>query len=184
MALPGVNGDAATAATFAGQWSECTKSAATPFQGNRLYEFLETGEVPKVEGKLRRADPEERALMTLWSRAFQHEIGESVEGTELRVDRSLAGGQLWVWDQSGKAVSMATGREPVQGVARLAFVYTPPEKRKQGYAEACVHALSRKLRDAGLRCVLYTDLANPTSNSIYRRIGYRAVAETLRYRFE
>jgi uncharacterized protein len=33
------------------------------------------------------------------------------------------------------------------------------------------------------RCILYTDLGNPTSNSIYRRIGYRAVAECLRYRF-
>src|SRR5215475_9346070 len=39
VALPGVNGEAATAATFAGQWSERAKSAATPFQGNRLYEL-------------------------------------------------------------------------------------------------------------------------------------------------
>ena len=184
VALPGANGEAATAATFAGQWSERTKSAAIPFQGNRLYEFLETGEVPNAEGKLRQAAPEERSLMILWSRAFQHEIGESAEDTELRVDRGLTAGQLWVWDRSGEAVSMATGREPVQGVVRVAGVYTPPEKRKHGYAEACVHALSKKLRDAGLRCALYTDLGNPTSNSIYRRIGYRAVAETLRYRFE
>ena len=26
-------------------------------------------------------------------------------------------------------------------------------------------------------CFLYTDLANPTSNAIYERIGYRRVAE-------
>jgi hypothetical protein len=37
IALPGINGEAATAAMFAGQWSERSKSAATPFQGNRLY---------------------------------------------------------------------------------------------------------------------------------------------------
>ena len=30
---------------------------------------------------------------------------------------------------------------------------------------------------------LYTDLGNPTSNAIYRAIGYEAVAELLRYRF-
>jgi hypothetical protein len=53
IALPGINGEAATAAMFAGQWSERSKSAATPFQGNRLYELWEVGEVPKVEGKLR-----------------------------------------------------------------------------------------------------------------------------------
>ena len=39
VALPGINGEAATAAIFAGQWSERSKSAATPFQGNRLYEL-------------------------------------------------------------------------------------------------------------------------------------------------
>src|SRR5580698_7085712 len=182
--LSGVNGDAATAASFAGQWGERRKSGATPFLGTRLYELLELGEVPRTEGQLRRAGPSDRSLMIQWTRAFQDEIGESANDTELRVDRGLAAGQLWVWDRSGETTSMAVGREPVQGVVRLSGVYTPPEKRKRGYAAACVHALSKLLRDCGYRCILYTDLGNPTSNSVYRRIGYRAVAEALRYRFE
>ena len=184
VALSGVNGNAATAASFAGQWSERCKSAATPFQGMRLYELLEVGEVPDTEGQLRQAGPRDRSLMILWTRAFQNEIGESAADTELRVDRGLAARQLWLWDQNGETTCMAVGREPVQGVVRLSGVYTPPEKRKHGYAAACVHALSKHLRGSGYRCVLYTDLGNPTSNSIYRRIGYRAVAEALRYRFE
>lgn len=184
VTLPGVNGDAATAASFAGQWGERCKSAATPFMGMRLYELLELGEVPRNEGQLRQAGPSDRSLMIEWTRAFQNEIGESANDTELRVDRGLAAGQLWVWDQNRGTTSMAVSREPVQGVVRLSGVYTPPEKRKHGYAEACVHALSKHLRAGGYRCVLYTDLANPTSNSIYRRIGYRAVAEALRYRFD
>jgi predicted GNAT family acetyltransferase len=184
MSLSGVNGDAATAASFAGQWGERCKSAATPFMGMRLYELLELGEVPRTEGLLRQAGPSDRGLMIQWTRAFQNEIGESANDTELRVDRGLAAGQLWVWDQNGETTSMAVSRDPVQGVVRLSGVYTPPEKRKHGYAAACVHALSKQLRAGGYRCVLYTDLANPTSNSIYRRIGYRAVAEALRYRFE
>ena len=182
--LPGVNGEAATAAIFSGQWSERTKSAATPFQGNRLYEFLEVTEAPGIDGTLRQASPKDRSLMVLWTHAFQLEIGESADDTELRVDRGLAAGQLWVWDREGETVSMAVAREAVEGVVRLAGVYTPPEKRKHGYAAACVYLLSRQQRDAGYRCILYTDLANPTSNSVYRRIGYRAVAEALRYRFE
>jgi uncharacterized protein len=181
--LPGINGEAATAATFAGQWSERTKSAATPFQGNRLYELLESAEVPDVEGELRKADARERSLMIQWTRAFQQEIGEPANDIELRVDRGLDAGQLWVWDRGQGPVSMAVGREPVQGVVRLSGVYTPAEERKHGYAAACVDALSKKLRDAGYRCILYTDLGNPLSNSIYRRIGYRALAEALRYRF-
>jgi uncharacterized protein len=183
VALPGINGEAATAAMFAGRWSERSKSAATPFQGNRLYELLEIGGVPDIEGTLRQAGPKECSLMILWTRAFQHEISESANDTELRVDRGLTD-KLWLWDRSGETVSMAVSREPVHGVVRLSGVYTPPEKRKHGYAAACVHALSKQLRDAGYRCILYTDLGNPTSNSIYRRIGYRAVAEALRYRFE
>ena len=184
VALPGINGEAATAALFAGQWSERSKSAATPFQGNRLYEFLESGQAPEIEGKLRQAGPIDRRLMILWTRAFQQEIGESANDTELRVDRGLAARQLWLWDRSGETLSMAVSREPVHGVVRLSGVYTPPDKRRHGYAAACVHALSKQLGDAGYRCILYTDLGNPTSNSIYRRIGYRAVAEALRYRFE
>jgi len=183
ISLPGINGDAATAAAFAGHWSERRKSAVTPFQGNRLYELLEAGEVTSVEGRLRKALPGERSLMIDWTRAFQVDIGEPTDGTELRVEAGLAAGEIWLWD-SGEPVSMAVSRKPIEGVVRVAGVYTPPEKRKRGYAGACVHALSKHMRDAGYRCALYTDIANPTSNSIYRRIGYRAVSEVLRYRFE
>ncbi|SRR6266700_462821 len=182
--LPGVNGDAATAAKFAGQWSERRKSAATPVMGMRLYELLDAGEAPGTEGALRQAGLRDRDLMILWTRAFQDEIGESADDTEVRVDRGLAAGQIWLWDRNGETTSMAVSRETTQGVVRLAGVYTPLEKRKHGYAAACVYALSNQLRHAGHRCILYTDLGNPTSNSIYRRIGYRAVAEALRYRFD
>jgi uncharacterized protein len=184
VTLPGINGDAATAARFAGQWSDRSKSAAIPIQGLRLYELVEAGEVPRTEGYLRQAGREDRSLMILWTRGFQDEIGEPTTDTELRVDRGLAAGQLWVWDRKGETMSMAVSRETTQGVVRISGVYTPPEKRNHGYAAACVHALSERLRGSGHRCILYTDLGNPTSNSIYRRIGYRAVAEALRYRFE
>jgi len=184
VALPGITADAATAATFAGEWSERSKLAARLFQGLRLYELFEIGEVPPSEGTLRQAGAKERSLMIAWTRAFRHEIDESDDDTELRVDKGLAAGELWLWDRGGETVSMAVSRKPVHGVVRLSGVYTPPDKRKHGYAAACVHALSKELSDAGYRCILYTDLDNPTSNSIYRRIGYRAVAEALRYRFD
>ena len=54
----------------------------------------------------------------------------------------------------------------------------------RGYAAACVHGLSEHLAGAGYRCMLYTDLGNPISNSIYRRIGYRAIVEAIHYRFD
>jgi hypothetical protein len=182
IALPGVNGDATTAAHFAGYWSERAKAAVTPHQGNRLYEWLEPGERPDVRGGLRRAVAGDRSLMIAWMLDFSLELDLPADDTEVRVDRWLAAGELWLWEDD-EAVSMAVGRTPAEGVVRISGVYTPMNKRNHGYAGACVYALSQQMRDAGYRCILYTDLANPTSNSIYRRIGYRAVVEGLRYRF-
>jgi predicted GNAT family acetyltransferase len=78
---------------------------------------------------------------------------------------------------------MASASEPVCGVARVQYVYTPPDRRAAGYATACVEQTSRMLTGRGVRCVLFTDLANPTSNAIYRRIGYEVAAEILGYDF-
>jgi uncharacterized protein len=61
--LGGVNGDGATAASFAGQWTEGSGSAATPFQGNRLSALLELAEAPDVNGTLGKAVPTDRSLM-------------------------------------------------------------------------------------------------------------------------
>ena len=94
----------------------------------------------------------------------------------------IAREKCWVWDNDGMR-SMVSMSGPAGGVARVGPVYTPPESRGSGYATACVHYVSRLLTDRALRCVLYTDLANPTSNAMYQRIGYRAIAEILRYDF-
>ena len=76
------------------------------------------------------------------------------------------------------AVSLAGfgGRTP-NGI-RVGPVYTPPDLRGRGYASALTADLTRRLLAGGRRfCFLYTDLANPTSNSIYQRIGYRPVSD-------
>ena len=140
--LPGVNGETATAAIFSGQWSERSKSAATPFQGNCLYELLEVREIPDIEGTLRQAGPKDRSLMILWTHAFQHEIGEPADDTELRVDRGLAAGQLWLWDRNGeKALSLFAGKPAKGRVAPLAGFY-PPQKQKKGYCGGCFRSFS------------------------------------------
>jgi uncharacterized protein len=183
IALPGVNGEAATAASFAGHWAERRKSPAAPFQGMRLYELADLKRIGIIDGQLRQAASDDRALVVDWLRAFNAETEGHTSNPEPLVDRWLIAGQLWLWD-NGKPMSMAVARQPVGGVSRLSGVYTPPENRRLGYACACVYGLSEWLRKAGYRCVLYTDLGNPISNSIYRRLGYKAVAEGLRYWFD
>src|SRR5205823_4309530 len=88
-----------------------------------------------------------------------------------------------VWENGG-VVSSGLATIPEAGVVRVGVVYTPPEHRCRGYASALVAAISAWAREhENADCILYTQLANPTSNAIYRAIGYEPVSEVLRYRF-
>ena len=182
--LPGVGGDATTAAHFAGQWAERQKSAVVPFMGQRIYEVDKVEEPTGVKGHLRKAILGDRERLIDWVRRFYADTTSVQESeAECLVDRRLPAGQLWLWDNAG-VVSIASRTVPVEGVVRVQLVYTPPEHRSKGYASACVASLSKQIRDEGHRCILYTDLGNPISNAIYRRIGYSVVAEGIHYRFE
>jgi uncharacterized protein len=183
VTLPGVIGEAATAARFAGQWTERRGSAAFPVEGQRIYEFARMPEREVIGGHFRKASANDRDLVVAWMRGFYVDVGQEARGHEPVVERRLAAGQFWLWE-AGEPVSMAANSKPVEGVLGVQAVYTPPDRRNRGYAGACVGDLSRRMRNEGYRCILYTDLGNPTSNSVYRRIGYSAVAEALRYRFE
>jgi uncharacterized protein len=183
VSLPGVNGEVATAASFAGRWTERRKSAAVPTQGQRLYELARLNEIATVEGRLRKADARDRDLAVRWLQEFDAEAHVPERDVESFIDTALLRDRVWLWDAEG-AASMAVSSKPIEGVVRISGVYTPKENRTCGYAAACVRGLSSVLIDAGYRCILYTDLGNPTSNSIYRRIGYRAVSEGICYRFD
>ncbi|HJQ41914.1 MAG TPA: GNAT family N-acetyltransferase [Jatrophihabitantaceae bacterium] len=179
--LPGVAGDAATAARFAGRWAELGKVPAEPGEGQRLYE-LRSLRAPDLSGSLRVAEPGDLDLVSTWAAAFERDTGSAVPTNAvlgLRIEQKL----IWLWDDGGP-VSMAGYTSPLAGVSRVGHVYTPPEHRGHGYAAACTAGVSHVAFDHGAdRCCLYTQLSNPTSNAIYRRLGYEAVAEHLRYVF-
>ena len=86
------------------------------------------------------------------------------------------------WDRPASLVSVAPA---VAGVARIGPVYTPPERRRRGYAGMAVAEVSRRLLARGVHtCMLFTDLANPTSNKIYAEVGYRRFGDWEEYEFE
>ena len=110
--------------------------------------------------------------------------GSAVEAREL-AERRINSGDLFIWEDEGRPVSMAAKNRPSSHGITVSLVYTPRDLRNRGYASACVAALSQQLLDAGWEfCTLYTDLANPTSNSIYQRIGYQPVCDSNEYDFE
>lgn len=182
--LPGVASDAVTAAAFAGRWAERRRVPAVPTEGQRIYRLDRLCPPAGVPGWFRQADASERDVLVEWAASFLRDTGSPALDPVAMTDRYLDAGRLWVWDRDGQAVSMATATAPVAGVSRVACVYTPPPQRSKGYAAACVAALTAWMLDDGAEaCVLYTQLANPTSNGIYQRLGYVAYAEGLVYRF-
>jgi uncharacterized protein len=143
---------------FAGQWTERQGSAAFPVEGQRIYEFAQMPERKVIGGRLRKASANDRDLVVAWMRGFYADVGQEVRDHEPVVERRLAAGQFWLWED-GEPVSMAANSEPVEGVLRVQAVYTPPDRRNRGYAGACVGDLSLHMRDEGYGCILYADLA-------------------------
>ena len=98
-------------------------------------------------------------------------------------ERRIATGEIYLWEDT-QPRAMAARARPTRGTVAVNAVYTPRGAREHGFATAAVLHLSRLLLAEGFRmCVLFTDLANPTSNSVYTRIGYAPVCDFSLYRF-
>ncbi|RAG80397.1 GNAT family N-acetyltransferase [Streptacidiphilus pinicola] len=148
------------------------------FRAERLFRLGEVTEPRPVPGGAARP-PTERDVPLLqgWFADFVTFIGEGPR-PDFDVAGRVANGRLLLWEDAGRPVAMVGWTARVAGQVRIAPVYTPAELRGRGYAGAVVARASRDLLRSGAEQVLlFTDLANPTSNALYQRIGYRPVAE-------
>lgn len=175
VSFRGVAGERPTAERFLRRWEARGGSGARLDRSMRMY-LLDRLEPPiGVPGGARRAAEGDQALVTAWMTAFRDESMPDApeEDFAIRSAREIGHGHLWIWEVEGDAVSMAGVSPPAAGVARVGPVYTPPVRRRRGYGAAVTARATRAVTDAGAAdVVLYTDLANPTSNAIYRSIGY------------
>jgi predicted GNAT family acetyltransferase len=117
-------------------------------------------------------------LLEAWLGAFSRELdGEAPTIPGMVADRIGYGG-LILWEDEGVPVSLAGLTRPARGTVRVGPVYTPPGHRRRGYGAAVTAAASRAALDGGAAAVvLFTDLANPTSNFLYQRLGYRHIED-------
>lgn len=105
------------------------------------------------------------------------------------VEHPLPGRGVVLWC-APEPVAMAAYTLLQPDTARLSAVFTAPDARRQGWASALVAELSRRLMLHGAddprprrACFLSTDAANPVSNAIYERIGFREQGEHLHLDF-
>lgn len=185
--MPGMNGEAHTVAAFAGGWAAARQTPVQPVAGQRLYQVRILQQPEGVTGRSRPARSEDVATIVAWDEAFTAETSMNRPAHDDRaslIAQRVAGEMYWLWEVDDQPVSMAFATPPLAGASRIGAVYTPPAERSNGYASACVGALSaHALSNGADECLLYTQLANPTSNRIYQRLGYRPTTEILVYRF-
>ncbi|MCG5213140.1 GNAT family N-acetyltransferase [Streptosporangium soli] len=179
--LPGVNGPLAQADAFAASWHR----PETGRMSQRLY-FLDTLTAPAAEGEARVAVAGDIAFVVEWYSAFLAEAEPANAGDDptSQVTVRIRAGEILLWEADGRPVAVAAFSTPLAGMSRIGPVYTLPNARGKGYGSAVTHAASRAAQRAGAgRVLLLTDLANPTSNSIYQAIGYRPVSDYASVRF-
>jgi predicted GNAT family acetyltransferase len=184
--LPAAGGPVEVVRAFAERWAGLTGAVPSVQTEERIYEADAVVHPEGVGGAMRPYSTADRPLVIDWMSAFFAEAmpGSPEAQVERFVDDRAAGiGSLVLWEDGGRPVSLAGHAGETPDGARVGPVYTPPELRGRSYASALTAALTGQLLEQRRFCFLYTDLANPTSNSIYQRIGYRPVTDITLWRF-
>ncbi|QTE02951.1 GNAT family N-acetyltransferase [Streptomyces cyanogenus] len=185
--VTGVTADHDTATTFAETWQRHTGAAPVAHWWGRLYRLgTLTPPEPHPEGRARVVAAHDHAQLIRWCNEFAADVGEvPTLDADSWPDSRFADKHFTFWeDPDGTPVSMAGSTSMVGGMIRVDPVYTPTHLRGRGYAGAVTAEVSRAALTAGATdVVLFTDPANPTSNALYRRIGYLPIADFTGYRF-
>jgi uncharacterized protein len=187
--LPGVGGPRVAVEQFVPLWQERTGTSARVVMRLRIYRAEHVDRPAGVPGAMRPYVERDRELTISWMDAFVDEAMEepppesSDEWLDRRISDSDSG--IVMWEVDGAVVSMGGYGGLTPNGIRIGPIYTPPDQRRRGYGSAVTADLTQMLLDRGRRfCFLYTDLANPTSNSIYQQIGYRPVGDSDQWAFE
>jgi len=181
--LPGVVGPEPASGEFAAQWSMLMQWPSQVRMRQRFYVLRQAPTAPlKTPGRLRLATSDDLPLVTEWVARFNEDaVTRDPEVPRAVAERAIAQSQLYLW-QASCPVSMAGWTGAAPNGRRVSFVFTPAAERRRGYASACVAALSGVILSTGRSyCCLYADLANPTSNAIYSRIGYEPLYDATQY---
>ena len=168
--------------TLVDRYAELTGKQKTIAAQLRLFQLDRVLPPQPAPGSMRLSTDADRSIIARFIAGFQIQTHQpSSEDPLVQADRAIAGGRCFVWEAL-QPVAMATFMGPTPNGIRIGGVYTPPEARGRGYASNLVAVLSQHLLDQGRRfCFLFTDQTNPTSNSIYQKIGYKPIADSERW---
>jgi len=195
-AADGAQGPVDAAEPFAAAWSARTGASLEVALRMRLFALEELRPPVGVPGGVHAVTADDDAgidLLAAWRSAFDAELAGGWQHAHTSrddvVNALVSGAAELVWlvpdgDGALEPVAQAAARPVTAGMSRIGPVYTVPEQRGRGYAAAVTAAAARWALDRGARHVLlYTDLANPTTNRLYPRLGFRPRYDAVEFRF-
>jgi len=141
-----------------------------------FYVLEKVNELPQIPGTFRKVNSGDMFYLPYWYADFapackigEYNLDHGVDSATRTIERG--NGYVWVDEYP---VSVASISGSFSNCATIGHVYTPPPLRGKGYSTACVSHLSQKLLDDGFKyCALYADCANPYSNRVYQKVGYK-----------
>jgi hypothetical protein len=152
---------------------------------DQSYLALERGRLAPFERlpELRRAQPEDYALVyDSGARLRSEELDEDPRETDAgayarRVEEECRDGYTHLWvDRDGlrfrASVSALTG-----DAAQVAGVYTPPARRRRGYARRGLAELCARLHERCASVCLFVNDFNLPAIDLYRALGFRHLAD-------
>lgn len=187
--VPGVVTEKSLAETFADEYCKPKGLTHKVSVSQRIYKLAHVNnEIPKI-GTLRLPNKQDWSFLPFWIEGFMADVNTGSNGAVSedieKYSYHISQDKLYILEIDGIAISMAKIIREIPNGVCVGIVYTPPYWRKKGYASGVVAQISQAYLDKGYKfCVLYTDLTNPTSNSIYQKIGYKPVCDSLEITFE
>jgi predicted GNAT family acetyltransferase len=184
--FPGIVGPSEVADAFSVDWCARTSQSADLHGEMTFYTLGRVEPFRHPSGNMRRATLADLDDLLPLAIAAAKDMNlplheQNPEEMEKRLRRNIAGNRQFLWiaaERVGEAPSIqaiASYAESMDDAgARIGLVYTRPEVRGQGYGTAITGSLAQLLLNQGQAWVcLFADNANPVSNGIYRRLGFR-----------
>lgn len=181
--VPGVIGDKETAGRFAKAWGEPAEIAMD--QGLYRIDAVRK-KLAKSPGSWRVANRLDAPLLVDWYQLFGEDTGignPAQDEAKEKIDDFISRKEVFLWEDGGRAVSCMKKARPSKNGITVSFVFTPEELRRKGYARTLVAEVTEELLNEYDFAMLYTDLANGTSNKIYQEIGYEQIANPVHLKF-
>ncbi|MBD3195807.1 MAG: GNAT family N-acetyltransferase [Candidatus Lokiarchaeota archaeon] len=190
ISLPGCLGFKEGVEKFNNKWIKINHLKQKIAMNERIYQLKKVNKNLLGNDNFIVADINYESLVISWAKDFLKEALKEIQNKEIFVNYinqiydDIKNEKIFLLIHEGEPVTMARKAGKTPNGNLINFVYTPPNLRRKGYATQSVAKLSQKLLNEGNRyCYLFTDLSNPTSNSIYKKIGYKPIIDFVQYKY-